>query len=363
MRQAILHEDLSVSFETDAAIPEPREDEVIIRAVYAGVNPIDWKGAREADAVALHGELKNPVHRAAGKDFAGYVHAVGAKVLNFRVGDRVTAVNHSSGFAEYSVGPAYTTALLPPNVSFAEASTFGLAYVTAALGVFKNRPLPTPWNPAPRDAKYPIVIYGASSAVGDFAVKLALLANLHPIIAIGGQSGDEVKHILDQSKGDVFLNYSQGPEELIRRIRGTSEDIHFAFDAISGEGTSELLCQVLHPESSYLGRTLKLEEGRTRIPEKIDCHVAFAPGLWEPNDPDGPDGENSPNVGPRAFATVAFAYLTFALENELIRGHHYEVLPNGLEGLSDALLALKAGKSKGVKYVCGIAPTAGFSDV
>ncbi len=77
MKQAIINEDLSVSFETDAAIPEPRDDEVIIRAVYAGINPIDWKGARETDAVALHGELKNPVHRAAGKDFAGYVHAVG----------------------------------------------------------------------------------------------------------------------------------------------------------------------------------------------------------------------------------------------------------------------------------------------
>jgi len=120
MKQAIINEDLSVSLETDAAIPEPRDDEVIIHAVYAGINPIDWKGARETDAVALHGELKNPVHRAAGKDFAGYVHAVGAKVHHkFRVGDRVTAVNHSSGFAEYSVGPAHTTALLPPHVSFA----------------------------------------------------------------------------------------------------------------------------------------------------------------------------------------------------------------------------------------------------
>ena len=77
MRQAIIKEDLSVSFEPDAAIPEPREDEVIICAVYASINPIDWKGTREADSVALHGELKNPVHRAAGKDFAGYVHAVG----------------------------------------------------------------------------------------------------------------------------------------------------------------------------------------------------------------------------------------------------------------------------------------------
>lgn len=77
MKQAIINENLSVSFESDASIPEPREDEVIIRAVYAGINPIDWKGAKAVDAIALHGELQGQHHRAAGKDFAGFVHAVG----------------------------------------------------------------------------------------------------------------------------------------------------------------------------------------------------------------------------------------------------------------------------------------------
>lgn len=159
----------------------------------------------------------------------------------------------------------------------------------------------------------------------------------------------------------MLLDYRRGPKELIQNIRAISEDIHFAFDAISGEGTSELLGQILHPRYSYLGRSLLLEEGVTKIPENIDCQVAFAPGLWEPNDPDGPDGENSPNVGPRAFAAVAFAYLTFALENELIKGHPHEALPNGMEQLSDALKAMKAGKIGGVKYVCEIAATPGFS--
>ncbi len=236
-----------------------------------------------------------------------------------------------------------------------------MAYITAALGLFKNRPLPTPWNPAPRDAKQPIIIYGASSAVGAFAVKLASLANLHPIIAIAGQNGDVIKSVLDAKRGDVLLDYRQGPEKLTQSIRSVSEDIHFAFDAISGEGTSELLCQVLHPKDSYLGRSLVLDQGVTKIPENIDCQVAFAPGLWEPNDPDGQDGENSPNVGPRAFSVAAFAYLTFALENELIKGHPYEAMPNGMERLSDSLKAVKAGKNNGVKYVCEIAATPGFS--
>jgi NADPH:quinone reductase-like Zn-dependent oxidoreductase len=44
--------------------------------------------------------------------------AVGSKILNFRVGDRVISLNHSSGFAEYGVGPAHTTAHIPDNVTF-----------------------------------------------------------------------------------------------------------------------------------------------------------------------------------------------------------------------------------------------------
>ena len=46
------------------------------------------------------------------------IHIPGKDVYAFREGDRVMSVNHSSGFAEYSVGKAYTTAIIPSNVSF-----------------------------------------------------------------------------------------------------------------------------------------------------------------------------------------------------------------------------------------------------
>lgn len=77
MNQAIIQEDLQVNLELNAPIPKPREDEVIIRVVADSLNAIDWKGARNVDAVALHGDLASASHRAAGKDIAGYVHAVG----------------------------------------------------------------------------------------------------------------------------------------------------------------------------------------------------------------------------------------------------------------------------------------------
>ena len=76
MKEAIIDPDLHVTIE-DAQIPKPKPDEVIIKIVIAGTNPIDWKGADEANARAMHGDLKNPLHRNAGKDMAGHVHSIG----------------------------------------------------------------------------------------------------------------------------------------------------------------------------------------------------------------------------------------------------------------------------------------------
>jgi NADPH:quinone reductase len=326
MRQAIIHEDLSVSFELEAPIPKPRDNEVIIKAVTAGINPIDRKGAREADAVALHGELENSMHRAPGKDFAGYVHSVGTGVFQLKVGDRVTAVNHSSGSAEYSVGPVHITALLPPGVSFEEAATYPLAYITAALALFRNTPAPTPWNPARAGIFNPLLIYSASSAVGSFAVKLAALANIHPIIAIAGSSS-MLDSLLDHSKGDIFLSYRDNKvDELASKIREAAPSgIRYAVDVAPSESTMNLISQVLNLDDSYLALGLAVDP-LPSLPAGTKSSITFAPGLWEPKDNDGPDGECSSSVSLR-------------------------VRDRGLNDLSRGLREVKEGKNAGKKYV------------
>jgi NADPH2:quinone reductase len=133
MKEVFIFPDLQTSID-DAPIPVHGEYDVLVRIVVSGANPIDWKAADERVAKIIHGNLKAPLHRNSGKDFAGYVHgksiplehliradsrpAVGAKILNFKVGDRVISLNHSSGFAEYGLGPAHTTAHIPDNVTF-----------------------------------------------------------------------------------------------------------------------------------------------------------------------------------------------------------------------------------------------------
>jgi len=95
----------------DASIPTPEPGWVLIKVVYAGSNPKDWK---------VPEWMPDPIPRNQGNDIAGFVEAVGEGVTEFRVGDRVAAFLNmeGGGYAEYAVARAHTTFFLPKNVSF-----------------------------------------------------------------------------------------------------------------------------------------------------------------------------------------------------------------------------------------------------
>lgn len=82
MKQAIISPNLSVTV-VETPIPSPEPDEVIIKVVTIGINPIDWKGADPEVQVKLHGYLKAKEYANLGKDVAGYVHSVGTPLISF----------------------------------------------------------------------------------------------------------------------------------------------------------------------------------------------------------------------------------------------------------------------------------------
>lgn len=79
MREAIVHPDLSVNI-IDSPIPTPNDDQILIKVVYSGTNPKDWK------IPVWQKKASNT-----GDDIAGIVESVGANVTEFREGDRVAA--------------------------------------------------------------------------------------------------------------------------------------------------------------------------------------------------------------------------------------------------------------------------------
>ncbi|RDW77884.1 hypothetical protein BP5796_05736 [Coleophoma crateriformis] len=356
MKEAIIYQGLKVRVLDESPIPLPGPQEVIIKVVVAATNPIDWKSTTREEEIKLHGEIEIKGYKSTGKDVTGLVHSVGPGITEFKVGDRVGATNHGSGYAEYSVGPSHTTFRIPDSMSFEDTATYGLPYITAALGLYHHMQLPAPWTPT--KARTPIIIYGASSAVGAFAVKLASLSNLHPIIAVSGQGSDYVKSIIDPSKGDVVVDYRQGEEKLLALILKAihrDEKIKYAFDAISIPSTINFLGRAIDSENGVLGTVLQQEEGLD-IPSGVQMSLVFAPELWSPI-VHTKQVDKRDSITNRESGFVFFRYLEYTLANELIKPHPSEVIPGGLAGVEQGLKAVKAGKNSGLKYLYRIADT------
>jgi NADPH2:quinone reductase len=111
MREAIVAKGPKVTIR-DVDIPIPNADQILIKVIYSGSNPKDWKRPES-------GEPHN-----SGDDIAGIVEKVGDNVMEFKKGDRVAAFHemmtpHGS-FAEYAIAWAHTTFHLPRKTSFEE---------------------------------------------------------------------------------------------------------------------------------------------------------------------------------------------------------------------------------------------------
>src|SRR2546421_4945493 len=71
----------------DAPRPEPKEDEILVRVIAAGVNPVN--GMIRAGMFAKSKKLESPM--VLGGDIAGIVEAIGSKITKFKKGDAIYA--------------------------------------------------------------------------------------------------------------------------------------------------------------------------------------------------------------------------------------------------------------------------------
>lgn len=288
-----------------------------------------------------------------GDDPAGYVHEVGAGVTEFKKGDRVAGFHEmlkpGGSYAEYAVLWAHTTFHIPENISFEEAATIPLAAITAAVGLYRELKLPQPWTPAADSEKIPLVIWGASGAVGAYAVQLAKKSNVHPLITIAGKGQDFVKQFLDPSKGDVVIDYRKGADETVQAIKDAlkGEKLWKAYDAVSDHGSYTSIFKVLENQGGVITTVLpgKKYEG---VPEGVQNLVTQCGKVFgEPVDKD--------------FGFVFSRYFAKGLGEGWFKAHPYEVIPGGLNGVKQGLENLRDGKASAVKYIFKIEDTEGVA--
>ncbi|KAK9370460.1 chaperonin 10-like protein [Lipomyces kononenkoae] len=339
-------------------IPIPADDEIVIKVVVAGSNVKDW-----SHITALNIAVNS------GDDIAGTVYSMGAsvqKTAEFRVGDRVAAFHRmltpGGAYAEYAIAPAQTTFIIPQNVSFEEAATLPLVTLTAGISLFRRQSLPPPWNPRPPSSgPLPLIVYGASSALGTFAIKLARLSNIHPIIAICGASHEVVDPLLDFSRGDRIVDYRKGIDTMKASVKDALGGLsaRHALDAISSKGTWVPLAQMLHESANSGPFQVSVVSGANRyddadIPSSVEILYTYVGtghyGEYKPTMPKQPADKAIVKYDVE-FAFVFYRYLSRLLAQGDIYGHPFEVIPGGLAGVEEGLNKLKNGEARGVKYV------------
>lgn len=212
--------------------------------------------------------------------------------------------------------------------------------MTAALGLHQRLGLPDPWTPAKEPT--PLVVYGGAAAVGAYAIKLAVLANIHPIIAVAGRGEKFVEGLIDRSKGDTIVDYRKGNEAVVQGIRDAlkGQKLWYAFDATSEHGSYTNIVEVLEP-TGHLTVVLpgKKYEG---VPESVKLTTTNV-GASHKDEKD--------------YAYVMFRYFARGLAEGFFTPHPYEVIPGGLGGVKKGLENLRDGKASAVKYVFRIEET------
>ncbi|KAK4624630.1 Trans-enoyl reductase fsr4 [Fulvia fulva] len=262
-------------------------------------------------------------------------------------------------YAEYGVAPAHTTALLPPSSSFEEGATIPLAALTAVVGLYAadRLGLPQPWVKATKSS--PLLVYGAASAVGSFAIQLAQKRNIHPIIAVAGKAQAHVEALIDRSKGDTIVDYRNGNEAVVQGIRDALKGakLEHAFDCVSEKekGSPGNIAQVLDPQTGKVTFVLPdASKGITMAPSEKTLFDGYSDSVKRSFTGVGGVHEDQKDLG-----YVYMRYFSRGLAEGWFKAHPQEVIPGGLGGIQQGLENLKNGKASAVKYVFRVSETEG----
>ena len=187
----------------EAPRPQPGPGELLVRMHTTGVNPVETY--IRAGTYARLPELPYTP----GNDGAGVVEQVGAKVSEFKGGDRVYIAGSVSGtYAEFALCKKDQVHPLPANVSFAQGAAIGTPYATAYRGLLQRATV------KPGET---VLVHGASGGVGIAALQLARADGLRVFGTAGSDEG--LKLAREQGAHEVFDH--RAPEHFEQVMKAT----------------------------------------------------------------------------------------------------------------------------------------------
>lgn len=265
---------------TDVPDPTPGPDEVVIRVVMSGVNPIDYYTVSGMRSVS-------PMPHIPGVEVAGEVVKVGSDVKGVQPGDRVVVyprvfdgtcdlclaglehlcrnggiwgVITNGGWAELAVAKASNVFRVPDTVSWELAASLTVSALTPYHALLQA-------NVSPGDV---VVVVGASGNTGQFAVQLAKLMGARVLavtskewvkdlgadeVAPPSQSLEALKRMTGGKLADVVVD-SVGRSTLSTSLRLLDRRGRLVtFGALTGEPQAASIVDIYTRELRVIGST------------------------------------------------------------------------------------------------------------
>ena len=217
----------------ELAMPEPDDDEVLVRVHATSVNIAEWYAVVGRPWIARPTTgLRRPRDIRLGVDYAGVVERVGKNVAAFQPGDEVMG-GRSGAWAEYvTVRAERAIVKKPADVSFEHAGAVGTAAITALQGLRDEGAL----QPGRR-----VLINGASGGVGTYAVQIAKALGAE-VTAVCSTPNVEIARSLG---ADVVVDY------MVEDVTTRDDRYDLALDIAGTRSLSELR-RVLEPGATVV---------------------------------------------------------------------------------------------------------------
>ena len=204
----------------DSEVPEPNDNQILIKVMAAGVN--------RPDIIQREGNYPPPENHSPilGLEVSGYIEKIGKNVKNFSLKNKVAALVNGGGYAEFCLAEQESTFIIPGDLSFDEAACIPECFFTAWSNLVQRGGITN---------NQKVLIHGGTSGIGIAAIQIAKIFNSYIITTVGNEEKVKfckklgVNEAINYKKHDFF--------EIIKK--SNIKNVNLILDYVGGDYISK----------------------------------------------------------------------------------------------------------------------------
>jgi len=213
---------------TSRQIPKLSPNEILLKVIVAGVN--------RPDLLQREGKYlpPNDASDILGLEASGEVISKGTNVSKWSVGDKLTALLHGGGYADYVKVHEDHCLPIPKGLSVIEAAGLCENYFTVWANIFSKKIIKKNHN---------LLIHGGSSGIGIAAIQLAKNFGANVFTTVGNE---KKKNFCKNLGAEIVINYNE--EDFFKILKPISKErgLNIVLDMVGGSYINKNISLLSH---------------------------------------------------------------------------------------------------------------------